>query len=285
MRKIVFLLLIIAVILFWKVSVIVGESSTPTPIQVRGEDYCQLATASKTTLGPAESIDIVSTAKNSDIKSFVFKFFNLENLDNENKPKPIMFTAKTPYEIKKDLTVTTNTQTVTVNFADLDKPDLNWDYYMPRPKKVKIETYFIDISGKLSKYDDKCKVELWVNSVDPTPTPNSSCTCSTAGVCANTCFFDKFTKDITYSNSIKCNLGNDLFRSPPTAIDKTNWCQAYYRTKGDANGDGRANFIDYFYYVGARYGAKLPPTVNVDFNGDGFISSEDRKILIKSLKP
>jgi hypothetical protein len=58
------------------------------------------------------------------------------------------------------------------------------------------------------------------------------------------------------------------------------------RTKGDANGDGKASILDYFYYVSATvFGAKLPPTVNIDFNGDGVVSSADKAVLMKSLRP
>ncbi|MDO9028774.1 MAG: hypothetical protein Q7U68_07985, partial [Candidatus Roizmanbacteria bacterium] len=179
---------------------------------------------------------------------------------------------------------TTNTQTVTVNFTDLDKPDLNWTYYMPRPKKIKVEAYFTDASSKLSKYDDKCKVELQVNSVDPTPTPNPACVCGTNGSCTNECFLDKFPVDVNYTTPLKCSLGNELFQSVPTADQKTGWCRAYKRPRGDANSDGIVRLLDYFYYVSVQAGSKVPATVNIDFNGDNLISLADRAILIKSLK-
>lgn len=52
---------------------------------------------------------------------------------------------------------------------------------------------------------------------------------------------------------------------------------------GDANGDGVADFLDYFYYVSARYGGGVPLTVKVDFNKDGAVDDKDRQILIPSL--
>ncbi|MFA6081466.1 MAG: hypothetical protein WC741_03600 [Patescibacteria group bacterium] len=117
----------------------------------------------------------------------------------------------------------------------------------------------------------------------PAPTGNPNCICNAQGSCTTQCQFNKFTDITTYSNPIKCGLAGSLFQSVPTADQKTGWCQAGMRTKGDADGNGNASLKDYFYYVAAKAGAKIPPTVNPDFNGDNLIDQKDREIIIKSI--
>ena len=56
------------------------------------------------------------------------------------------------------------------------------------------------------------------------------------------------------------------------------------KVQGDANCNGVINLMDYFYYVAAVNGGKIPLTVNPDFNGDGKVNASDRVIIIKSLK-
>ena len=56
------------------------------------------------------------------------------------------------------------------------------------------------------------------------------------------------------------------------------------KAQGDADCDGGINLMDYFYYVTAVNGGKIPTTVNPDFNSDGKINASDRAIIIKSLK-
>jgi hypothetical protein len=101
----------------------------------------------------------------------------------------------------------------------------------------------------------------------------------------NSCTFDKFSAPITYTNPIKCLLSDSLFPTPPSAANKTSWCQAGKRTKGDADGNAIINNTDYFYYVAAVNGGKIPVTVNPDFNGDGEVGTSDRAIIIKTLNP
>lgn len=270
--------------------------ATPTPLTpnlptsttgyIGNKDYCQQVTATKTVLNQGNGIEIMATAKNSDIKRFTYRFLNKDNLTPANKPKPIMFISNTPYGFQNSLTVTSSTNKISLGFIDFDRKDFNWNYYMPKPKNVRVEVYFQKTDNTNSKLDENCVVNFRVNSIDPTPTPNAACVCSTAGACATVCFFDKFPAPtgFVYSSPIKCNLGNNIFQSVPTATDKTNWCRYYFKTKSDANGDGTVSLLDYFYYVSAQFGAKVPANVNLDFNGDNLISSVDRVILIKSLK-
>lgn len=115
--------------------------------------------------------------------------------------------------------------------------------------------------------------------------PVSGCTCNPGGTCTTVCSFDKFTTPVTYIDPIKCSLLSSLFTADPSADNKTSWCQRSLRTKGDSDGDGLINLKDYFYYVTAKVGGKIPITVNPDFDGSGTIEANDRTIIIKSLEP
>jgi len=117
----------------------------------------------------------------------------------------------------------------------------------------------------------------------PTPTSNPSCICNPQGSCNSSCSFNAGFSGIDYTNPMKCNLDNSLFSTTPTSQQKTVWCQRPERTRGDADGLGAVNNSDYFYYIGAVNGGKIPATVNPDFNGDGEVGSSDRVIIIKSL--
>ncbi len=257
-------------------------TQTTTP---GGENYCKALTVSNTLLDTGGTLTLSATANTKDIAKFSYKLFNLDNLDAQQKPKPIWFTANVPYELIDPYTITTDNDVLPIPFEILNKNDLNWTNYMPKPKRVRVEVYFTDTAAKVSKQDDKCTVNFNVNTIDPTPTPNPACVCATGDTCATACFFDKYPTGVVYNSPIKCSLGSNIFSSVPTTTNKTQWCRNYLRTKGDANGDGKVNILDYFYYVAAIFGAKLPPSVNIDLNGDGFISSIDRAILIKTLKP
>ena len=130
----------------------------------------------------------------------------------------------------------------------------------------------------------------------PAPTVNPNCKCSGSRLdgilgtnnqqgssCSKECSFDRYG-DVTYASQIGCTLDNNIFQSSPTADDKQKWCQASKRTKGDADGNGTVNFLDYFYFVSVKSGAKIPTSVNPDFSGDDKIDDSDRAIIIKSLK-
>lgn len=264
------------------------EAATPPVIGTA--DYCDSLTISSTTLSSGGNLTITAKAKNNNIKTFSYRFYNIENAN-----KAIKFKVGT---VIKDYTrtiannFTSSTNTITVNFSQMDRSDMNWldpVYGYQKPKKIKVAAYFTDLGNLTSKNDVKCEVTFTSKSIDPTPTPNTLCTCSTANVCnATYCKFDRFptptgtVKSFTYPAAINCGYSN--FQSAPSTDQKNIWCRSYYRTKGDANGDGKANLLDYFYYVAARSGAKIPVNVMPDFNGDNFISDIDKNIIIKSLK-
>lgn len=124
----------------------------------------------------------------------------------------------------------------------------------------------------------------------PTPTDNPNCGCLQATkTCrglqnANACSFEKFSDITTYQNPIKCGVANNKFQSNPTNANKDAWCRAEKKTKGDADLNGVVNLLDYFYFIHSKIGAKVPATVNPDFNGDNQIDNDDSAIIIKTLK-
>jgi hypothetical protein len=262
------------------------ESATFTPpasTKVGKADLCESLVLSKDTISTGETLTLTANAKNSDIKKFTFEFFNLDNIVNK-KPKAIGFPKENPFVKTLTFGMTKKTASVSINFSDLDRPDVNWHYYMNRPKNIWVEVYFTDSNNRLSKYDSNCAKKFVAKTVDPTPTINPNCLCNNSNKCTSSCFFDKF-KGLKYPTPESCRPITEIYKSKPTNNEKTSWCRYYYRTKGDADGDGKANLIDYFYFKQAEYGGKVPGKVNLDFDGDGLVDSNDLKILLKSLLP
>lgn len=119
----------------------------------------------------------------------------------------------------------------------------------------------------------------------PAPTDNLNCKCNALENCKTACTFKKFSDVTTYSDPIKCGLADIVFQTAPTADNKTSWCRAEKRTKGDANLDNNVTVLDYYYFVLANSGAKIPASINPDFNGDNVVDTKDRDIIVKSLIP
>lgn len=137
-------------------------------------------------------------------------------------------------------------------------------------------------SGQKSPICSGSARQIPVCALAPSPTTNPNCSCDNDTCSLTNCAFDKFP-DVSYP-AIKCSLPSFLFSSTPTSSNKNSWCQASKRTKGDADANNIINTTDYFYYVAAFNGGKIPMTVNPDFNGDGEVLPTDREIIIKSLQ-
>lgn len=125
------------------------------------------------------------------------------------------------------------------------------------------------------------------------PTPNLFCKCLPSRdlgippVCSSQCTFEKFSspEGFMYASEIQCDYKPESYQSSPTLNDLNSWCNSRFRIRGDANSDGVVNLFDYFYFAGAHYGAKLPASVILDFNGDGAVTNvADRAVLIQSLR-
>jgi len=263
-------------------NMLTSPTATPTPIRPK---LCQSATISSPTLSSGGSLKITSTANTSGIIKFTYAFYNRDNLypAPDGTPKPIFFTSNTPFlrssigNLTPPLTLTT--YSITVGYAELDHPDLNWD--SKKPTKIQVNAYFTNSAGEVSLAEAACVVKFDMSTTVVTPTINPACTCGTGDLCNTNCTFDPPIPN----NPMKCSLSDSLFPTVPSAANKTSWCQANKRTKGDADGNGSINAVDYFYYVAAVNGGKIPVTVNPDFNGDGEVGAADRTIIIKSLTP
>lgn len=114
----------------------------------------------------------------------------------------------------------------------------------------------------------------------------TTCHCGTNSNCSS-CIFEKISS-FSYSNPVKCDLLSSLFPQAVSLADKDSWCNRSYRTLGDADGlvdtqGKRVTQADYYYYVSAVNGGKIPVTVSPDFNGDGLVSPEDRLIIVYTL--
>jgi hypothetical protein len=113
----------------------------------------------------------------------------------------------------------------------------------------------------------------------PTATPVPGCECNSSSICTNVCPLYQATnrvQGVSYPSEIKCSLVNSLnIPTPATAQQKNNWCNRSWRLKGDADGNGLVNELDYLYYLRAVLRAPLPGSVNPDFNGDGDVTTAD----------
>jgi len=257
------------------------------PPAIGSKDYCQAVTISGSNLTLGGNLTLTATANTTNIKTFSYRFYNMDNAGTAIKFK---IGASTPvYTRTITKSFTGSSDTITITFPQLDRNDLAWVspvYGNPKPKHIKVAAYFTDASNATSKNASACEVTFTAATVDPTPTPNVNCKCASNVCNATYCKFDKHTTagtTITYATSQGCGISG-VFQTAPTDDQKNAWCKRYFLTKGDANGDGKATFYDYFYYVAARFGGKVPPTVNPDFNGNNLIDDIDKEIIIKSLK-
>jgi len=128
-------------------------------------------------------------------------------------------------------------------------------------------------------------------SITPDPTitglVNPNCSCVN-DLCNSSCVFQRFLPNeianLIYGEPIRCSLPNSYFSEAPTDQNKNSWCERQYRTKGNADtNDLTIDMKDYYYYVAAVNGGKIPKFVNPDFNGDGEIGVADREIIMRSL--
>ena len=137
---------------------------------------CQSATISGNSLAPGSPLTITSTANTTNIKNFNYVFFNRDNLDTNNIPKGIQFVQNVTFAITSPGS-NVATKTITVNYADVDRPDTLWNNQKPR--NIQVNAYFTDNNGGFSLADAKCVVQLSV--VQPSPTDVPNCPLKTKG--------------------------------------------------------------------------------------------------------
>src|SRR3990167_2179719 len=130
---------------------------TTTPPAIGSKDYCQGVTISGTNLTSGNSLTLTATAKNTNIKTFSYRFYNTDNAN-----KAIIFKiggTNRSYTRTIKNSFTSSSNTITVKFAQLDRNDLNWTsavYGHPKPKHIKVAAYFTDASNATSKNAVAC---------------------------------------------------------------------------------------------------------------------------------
>jgi hypothetical protein len=121
-------------------------------------------------------------------------------------------------------------------------------------------------------------------TLTPTPTINPNCHCVlNTNNCSTSCNFSSYSS-FSYNAPFRCLPSESLFSIIPTGWDwRNSGCQRPERGRGDADGNGVINTLDYMYYVSAVNGGRIHYSINPDFNGDGEVGFSDREIIIKSL--
>lgn len=115
--------------------------SNPTPVS------CSSSTISSSTISSSNLLTVTMTA-NKPVKSFWLAFYNPDNLYGPGNPKPIYFEAGKQFSISKEATSLTQTMSFTVNYADINKPDLNNNNQ--KPTNIQVNGYFLDPETKLT---------------------------------------------------------------------------------------------------------------------------------------
>lgn len=119
---------------------------------------CSSATISSSTISSSSPLTVTTTA-NKPVKTFSLAFYNLDNLYGPGDPKPIYFEAGKTFIISKKAPNPTQTMSFTINYADIDKPDLNNN--SQKPTNIQVNGYFIDpATGQTSLPDAHCVVQF-----------------------------------------------------------------------------------------------------------------------------
>lgn len=103
---------------------------------------CQSASISSGIISPGGSVTITGTAKTNDVYKFSYAFYNKDNINVV--PQPIQFTSGTNYAVSHTV-APTSTDNLTVNYADINRPDYNWGGQLPTNFQVNV--YFTNPQG------------------------------------------------------------------------------------------------------------------------------------------
>ncbi len=115
---------------------------------------CQSTSISSNTLSPGGSLTITSAATTADITGFSYAFYNRDNLYEPDNPKPICTGAGAASDlcpnggthlVKGSTVPPTSTNTITVNYNEVDVPDLSWGGQ--NPKKIQVNAFFGNSAG------------------------------------------------------------------------------------------------------------------------------------------
>ena len=146
------------------------------------QDLCQIATVSQSSLAPGQSVTISSTAK-SNVNSFSYAFYNLDNLYNPGNPKSICVAsggdvttvpggcpAGTHHLLFKDPDASARTiGSRTLRYEDIFVADQNNGNAVA--SRVQINAYFSATGGATSLPNTACVVSISAVAATPTNTP------------------------------------------------------------------------------------------------------------------
>lgn len=150
--------------------------------------------------------------------------------------------------------------TITVSFSSSD---------IPNP---------LDSTKNLSNAGTGATIVVGSASV-PTLTPIPGCDC-VESACTSVCAFPTPGPGNMYVSPYKCAPTN----SSATLDLKKVFCQRQLRAKGDTDGNGKINLVDYDYYRRAvLLDDAIPTNINADANGDGEVGTTDGMIILTSL--
>lgn len=131
------------------------------PKEIPKTDLCEEAKITGRVLSQGKFLNIIAQAKSPGIKRFGYAFFNRDNiLSNSDNLSLISFVPgkdlKITHTLKGDADISQDI--LTVRYADMDKPDLNWDGN--KPKRIQVNVYFEDNQGNRSVTNKRCKVSF-----------------------------------------------------------------------------------------------------------------------------
>lgn len=134
------------------------EKITNNPSQ--SSEACEYVKITESVLSPDKFLNIITKTKKENIRKFLYTFLNLDNIASDSAiPMNIRFDSQKDFKISH-----TSTESgmmwdmILIEFADMDKPDLNWNG--EKPKRIKVDVYFEDIEGNKTGPDPKCEVRF-----------------------------------------------------------------------------------------------------------------------------
>ncbi|MBI3379413.1 hypothetical protein HY029_01500 [Candidatus Gottesmanbacteria bacterium] len=121
---------------------------------------CKSVKLSGRVLSNNKLLNIISETKNPNVIKFLYVFLNLDNIASDSgMPMNIRFDAQKDFKISHKYSEGgLMMDMISINFADIDKPDLNWN--SKKPKHIQVNVLFEDNNGNRSVSDPKCEVSF-----------------------------------------------------------------------------------------------------------------------------
>lgn len=148
-----------------------SQTTTVTPTSVPGSDFCKDLTISGTTLYPGGTLTMTAKSTTKNIIHFAYGLYNRDNEYSSSNPKPIYFTPETHYVIVQT-TPPTDTNTVTIKYDDVNKPDINFNG--SKPTRIQVNAFFTSTDGVFAHSNPECVTYFNVVHSATSPTPTTS---------------------------------------------------------------------------------------------------------------